>query len=848
MTQKQFLFLLITAWRETLSNLRDFRVMIMSLFLGIFVISLIFNITGALENGLRKNGKAILGGDILIRQIYQPITEQQIEFLEQRGQLSSSIEMRGLVYNPTKEQAGLSEIKAIDESYPLFGKVALLNNGVIDNLNKFLSSEKGNPPFIVMDASLVERLDLNIGEGVRLGTTQFILKDIITSEPDRAGGSTFSVGPRSMINIDDIHATGLIVEGAQDYYKYRLALNTPTDILAVETALEETFPNANWRLLKYTNASPRIESFLERLSLFFTLVGLSALLIGGVGIGNSTKVVLEKRISSMAMMKTVGASSSFVFNMWMVVLIFTAFIGIIPALILANILPFFIFGSIGHVFPIPAAPTVSIMDNIQIIFLALSILFVFTIITLSIASRVKPIMLLKNNMVTGIEGTAGKRAITAFILILMFAVFLIVTTSSQPIFTLLFIVGAILTYLILKATCWILVKCLKPLKDNKNIPLRLAVLSLTKTGNQTLTILVSLGLALTLFTSIALIEDNIKNKIANDIPNQAPAFFFIDIQKSQMDEFEKMILGVKDVSNLNKVPNLRGRIRSVNGQDAESALVDSSERWLLRGDRGFTYLTDKPDYSEILEGEWWSADYNGPPIISIVEDVASAFDVGVGDQLTLNILGRDITATVANVRTVDWSTMTINFAITFAPGVLEAAPHSYLATIAAPENVENQILNQVAQKFPNVTAIEVREALQVVSNILGQIAMAMRVIASLALITGILILFSSILSSFRQRRYETILMKVLGITPKVIDKAVRIEFLILGIIAGLLALILGTLSAYLVIVYVMDFSWVWNISISLSIILSSLVITFLFSFWALSKILNTKPNDFLRNE
>lgn len=200
--QKRHTFLLLTAWRETLSNLRDFRVMILSLFLGIFVISLIFNITGALENGLRKNGKAILGGDILIRQIYQPITSDQINFLEQQGQISTSIEMRGLVYNPAQEQAGLSEVKAIDKSYPLFGAIELLNEGVTENIYDFLSAQGNAIPPIIMNQSLADRLQLAVGETVRLGTTQFVLKDIIISEPDKAGGSTFSVGPRSMMSID----------------------------------------------------------------------------------------------------------------------------------------------------------------------------------------------------------------------------------------------------------------------------------------------------------------------------------------------------------------------------------------------------------------------------------------------------------------------------------------------------------------------------------------------------------------------------------------------------------------------------------------------------------------------
>lgn len=848
MTKKQISFLLLTAWRETKSNLKDFRVMVLSLFLGVFVISFIYNITGALENGLRVNGKAILGGDIMLRQIYNPITEEQLNYLEERGKISRSIEMRGLVYNPDKELTGLSEIKAVDAAYPLFGKVELVQGGVIDNIYDYLSGEEGGLPVIVMDDALAKRIEVEVGETVRLGSLSFRLKDIIENEPDRAGGGTFSVAPRAMISMNIVADTGLIIQGAQTYYKYRVDLENPEEIDSIEKTLNETYPEAAWRFSKYTNASPRIERYLGQLSLFFTLVGLAALLIGGVGIGNSVKVVLEKRMASIAIIKTVGASASFAFNLWLVVLVFVAMIGIVPALALAQILPFVIFDYVGDLLPVPAVPSIFIGDILQTLFLGFAILFIFSILSLSKAAQVKPALLLKNALTARIEGRAGQKAFYAFGAILIALITIIVAGSERPYFTMSFIGGALATFALLRLTSWLLIKFLAPLTKSKRTSLRLAVLSLVKEGNQTLTILISLGLALTLFTSIALIEHNIKNRIQNDIPEKAPAFFFIDIQKSQMPDFEAMLNGFEEVSNLNKVPNLRGRIKLINGKDAESALVDPSERWLLRGDRGFTYITEQPDYSDLLEGEWWPADYSGEPIVSVVEDVAEGFGVGVGDTVTVNILGRDITAKIANVRSVDWSTMTINFAISFAPGVLDSAPHSYLATISAPQELENSILSATAKQFPNVTAIQVRDALDVVTNILTQIAMAMRVIASLALVTGVLVLFSCILSTFRQRRYETILMKVIGVTPKMISRATKLEFIILGASASVLALVIGSLASYMVVVFIMDFEFVWSFSIAASIILTSLVITFAFSFWALSRILNEKPSNFLRNE
>jgi putative ABC transport system permease protein len=378
----------------------------------------------------------------------------------------------------------------------------------------------------------------------------------------------------------------------------------------------------------------------------------------------------------------------------------------------------------------------------------------------------------------------------------------------------------------------------------------LAAGNILRLKRQSFTVLLSLGLALTLFVAIALIEDNIKNRIAEDIPDDAPAFFFIDIQKSQMEGLRALLGEIETVSDLREVPNLRGRIEAVNGIDAQDALVDPSEGWLLRGDRGFTYLSELPDYSELLEGEWWDASYNDPqrPIISVVEDVARAFDVGVGDQLTLNILGRAITAEIVNVRSVDWSTMTINYAITFAPGVLDNAPHSFLATVQAAPEQESEVLRRVAIAYPNISAIAVRDALNTVSDVLTKIAWAVRGIAGLALVTGIMVLMSSLLSSLRQRRYETTLMKVLGAQKKDIIRVTLLEFLLLGGGAMFIALVSGAATAYWVITFIMDFPWQFDAVSMLSVSFVAMGVTGLGAVWAMRKAMNVSACEYLRNE
>ncbi len=871
-------FLLLTALRETRANLSHFRILILCLFLGVFVIGFVQSVTLALENGLRRDGKAILGGDFSVRNIYQPLADEPLAALNAVGRIARTVEMRGLLTDEpqmtpsdapddapddTNDDAkagdantghvGLSEIKAVDNVYPLFGQMTLERAGVIETPHEFLtraaqSQDGAEIPAVLLDNVLAERLNVKIGDIVKIGNQRFVFADIILHEPDRAGGSTFNVGPRSMMRIEDLDKTGLVQTGAQVYYHYKVAMNDPDTLLATTEAIEAKLGEGGWRLRDYTNASPRIDRFLSRLSQFFTLVGLSALLIGGVGIGNAVHVVLQKRLPSLAIAKSLGASRSFVFWLWFWVVMMAGLIGIVPALGLSFSLPFMMQAALEGVLPIPFVPTLAPHALGTTVLFGGGILVLFSVLPLSRAAQAKPALLFRQGAAATLHEKAGKKAVYATVILMVLGGGAMIALSSHPVFTAGFLAAAAAIYILLKAVSHGLIAALRRLHGLRNPALRMAVVNMTRPDNQSFTVLLSLGLSLTLFAAIAQIEMNVKHRIDEDIPDKAPAFFFIDIQKSQMPDFEAAVRAVEGVSDLTKVPNLRGKIVSVNGVEAEKALVDPSEDWLLRGDRGFTYLTEKPDYSDLLEGEWWAPDYSGPPIVSVVEDVARGFGVGVGDEITLNILGRDISARIVNVRSVDWSTMTINYAITFAPGALDNAPHSYLATLVAPQEVETKILSAVAQDFANVTAIQVRDALQTASMILGRIALAMRAIAGLALVTGVLVLAASLLSSLRQRRYETVVMKVVGAQRRTLTRMMVYEFALLGGIAAAISLLTGTACAYLVVTQVMEFPWIFDLGTAVTVVVLSLSITLAFAVWAVWSSLSSRPGDFLRNE
>jgi putative ABC transport system permease protein len=340
----------------------------------------------------------------------------------------------------------------------------------------------------------------------------------------------------------------------------------------------------------------------------------------------------------------------------------------------------------------------------------------------------------------------------------------------------------------------------------------------------------------------------LRQGIQNNLPKDAPAFFFLDIQADQKDAFETLLAEQPSVHTIKLSPNLRGKIVAINGVPAAQALKDKSESWLLQNDRGFTYETKIPAHSEVTSGEWWPDDYQGPPIVSVVEDVQRGFGVKPGDQITVSILGREITATIANTRTVNWMNMTINFAITFAPGVLEAAPHSWLATVVAEPRHETTIQRNIGAAFPNISMVRLSDAVNALGQILGNMATAVRVTAIVAVLTGIFVLAGSLAATRMQRVYDTVILKVLGVQRRTLVQGFLFEFCLLGFFAGILSMLIGMAVSWTVMVPLMDLKWTFYPGPAVLTALCGIGLTILIGWAITGRVLNSPVAAHLRSD
>jgi putative ABC transport system permease protein len=358
----------------------------------------------------------------------------------------------------------------------------------------------------------------------------------------------------------------------------------------------------------------------------------------------------------------------------------------------------------------------------------------------------------------------------------------------------------------------------------------------------------SLGLGLTVLVAIALIEGNLTRQVRQSLPEEAPGFYFIDIQSDQVQDFDALVDSFPGVTEVQQMPMLRGRIAAVNGTPPSQLDIPSDVQWVFRGDRGLTWMREPRAIDRINAGEWWPPDYDGPPLVSLHDEVGRALGIGPGDRMTVNILGRDVEVAIANLREVDWSSLSMNFVMIFSPGVLEQAPQMHIATVKADPDTEDALEIAVTDRFVNVSSIRVKEALEQVGALIAQIAVAVRAIAGVALVAGVLVLAGAVAAGHHRRVYDAVVLKVLGATRRSVAQTFLLEYGLLGLVTAAIASVIGTVVAWLVLTEVMKSDFVFLPEAVITTALAATAITVGFGFAGTWRALGQKSAPLLRNE
>jgi putative ABC transport system permease protein len=831
------------ARRELRGGLGGFRIFIACLALGVAAIAAIGSFSRAVEEGLRADARQLMGGDIELRLSHRAASEDQKDFLSGLGRMTEVLEMRTMA-RPVVRNGGapaLVQLKAVDEIYPLYGGLKLE-----PSLTATRALEKRNGVHgVALEDLALRRLGVKIGERIAVGDGEFEVRAVIAREPDR-GFNVFSIGPRLMLSHQAMKETGLLQPGALLSYEYRLALPAGVSFRTTIDTINRQFPAAGWRVRGLDEAGGGLRTWIDRLTLYLSLIGLSALLVGGVGIGNAVDSFLIGRRRTIASLKSQGAPAGLIWRLYLAQIAVLASLGIAIGLICGIGLPFLANWLIGDRLPVSARVDLYWTPLISAGMFGVLVALLFALWPLARARAVPAATLMR-----GLSATDNIRPRTIDIIaILGVAIVLaaiVIATAPQRVVAMWFIVGALGAFIAFPALGRLAMFIARRIRHPSHPTLRLALANLHRPGAATVTVMLSLGLGLTVLVATALIENNLQRQVQQRLPQDAPAFFFVDIQPDQVMAFDAAVREAGGYG-LERTPSLRGRISRIAGKPVAQVAISPDARWAVDSDRGLTYAVTPPEGSRIVAGDWWPANYRGTPLVSFDANLARGFGLGIGDTITINILGREIEARIANLRAIDWATLNMNFTFVFAPGVLEAAPQTWIATVRAKPEEEEKVYRAITERFSNVTVIRVKDALATVADLLGNIGLAARVVGAVSIATGLMVLGGAMAATQRRRVHDTVVMKVLGATRRRILEAFIYEFTFLGIITAIAAIMVGSVAAWLVVTEVMNLQWTFPFSVAAITAFGAVALTLALGLAGTLGALRQRPLSLLRNE
>ncbi|MDO6588661.1 drug:proton antiporter [Loktanella sp. D2R18] len=788
------------AARELRGGLRGFRVFLACLALGVAAIAAVGTVRAGIEAGLKRDGAALLGGDAEISFTYRFARDAEREWLESIAtQVSETVDFRSMAV--VGDARGLTQIRAVDDLYPLIGAVTLdPPMPLADALADYGA---------VMERVLVDRLGLTPGDQFRLGTQSFTLRAVLDRYPDNAAGG-FGLGPRTIVLTTALANSGLLNEGTLFSTEYRLVLPEGANLSELRREALQQFRDDGLRWRDSRRGAGGTARFVDRIGAFLILVGLSGLAVGGVGVSAAVRAYLATKTNVIATLKTLGATRATIFQTYFIQIGVLSLVGISIGLLLGAALPLMFAPLIEARLPIPAVFTIYTAPLIEAAVYGVLAALIFTLWPLAKTDDIRAATLFRDAF--GGSKTLPPRqylsVLTALVITLVAAAIYFSGTAFLTLWTAGGIAGSLA---ILVFAAFVIRWIARRLRtSSRGRPaLRSALGAIGAQGGEATSVVLSLGLGLTVLAAVGQIDGNLQSSFTDELPSIAPSYFFVDIQPDQIDGFNARLDSDPAVSKVETAPMLRGVITRINDQPAQQA---AGGHWVVRGDRGITYADAQPNGTEITAGEWWPVGYDGPPQISFSQEEAAEMGLQLGDTMTINVLGRDITGTITSFRNVSWEDAGIGFVLALDQAALAGAPHSWIATVYAEEEAEAAILHDLATAYPNITAIRIRDAIDQIITLIGGIAAATRYGALITLITGFLVLIGATAAGERARTYEAAVLKTLGATRGRILLSFALRSALLGLAAGIVALGAGILGGWAVTTFIMEntYSVIWG--------------------------------------
>ena len=828
------------ARRDLNARFKGLRLLLVCIFLGTAALTAIGTLTASIERELQSSGQELLGGDLEVEVWQRDLSEDEKLALSEYGELSGGYRMQAMA--STDDAAAPVELKAVENNWPLYGSFTLTDG-------REPGAPSANDAYLAQGA--LDRLDIQVGDTFRLGTVTMRAAGVIENEPDRLSEG-FQLGPTVLVARQVPVNAGLLQPGSLYQSKYRVAFaDAGRDPENVEEELTEAFPNAGFDFRTRDRASPGADRFVTRMSDFLTLVGLAALVIAGIGIAGGVSSYLDQRRASIATLKVLGASSRDIVRIYALQIAVAAVVGSALGLAAGVLVTPLLGMALQGLLPVEGGFVIEPAPLLLAGSYGVLVAFAFASAPL-LRARAFPAMALMRSRIVPLS--KDRRALMATAAGLVAICALALFTTGQAWLTASFLAGAGLALIALAALGLGLQYVARKLPRPSNPLLRSALANIHRPGAPTSALVTALGFGLAAFVLLASIQSAIDGNIQSRVPQEAPDYFVIDVPPEGEDRFRELITTPFPDATVRTVPTLRGSVLAFGPEGNMQRTADLEEipdgAWALRGERGITYSDEPVMGSRVVDGEWWSQDEASQSLVSIDKEFADAAGLGVGDMLTIGILGQERTVRIANTREIDWETMGFNFTMVFSSGAIADAPHKLSATIELPDNADTAaragLLRSMVQEFPSSSVVEVGEVLIQARTLLEQVGLATLAAAAVAVLAGLAVLMGAIAAARAARTYDTVVLRVMGASRRQILGLQLAEY---GLIAGALALValaLGSGLGWVIITQLFEFDWLPDWGAVLAVLGLGLAIVLAFALGGSLPLLRAKPAQALR--
>lgn len=792
------------ALRDLRGAMGGFWLLILCVALGTAAMAATGLLSRMVLDGVQAGARAGIGGDVSLRLYHRPPPPEHLALFNEAGTASLTAELRPLAHGGAGGGAGgggsstLVEMKAVDAAYPLYGDVALEPPMPLAGA---LAARDGIWGAAVAE-ELLEALGLALGDRILIGGQAIEMRALIRAEPDRALRG-FTLGPRVIVALPAIAGSAVVAPGTQTYWYSRLRLRDGLTADDWIRGFEQRFPEAGYRIVDAADGVPGVERSMGFVTSLLILLSLGMVLIGGVGVGGAVAAYLDRKRDTIAILKGLGATTATIRRLYLVQIMAASLCGIALGLALG-------IAATRAATPLlagwlPLDPALRLTPLASAAGFGLLASLIFALWPLARAALLSPQELFRDLLAGERQQRPGWRALAALGGLAVLLLLLLVWSAPLPVVAALFAAGAalaVLGFLLLgRAVMW---GAGRAAGRTRRPLLRLALANLHRPGAPTAPLVLALGLCLTLLVAVTSVRDNAAVHLRDNLPATAPDLILLNLPPEEAARFEALMAAQPALARWSRAPFLHGRLDRVEGVPVADLRIPAEIGFVVRGDRGLSWRADPPA-GGLVAGDWWPADYKGPPLLSVDARVAEKLGVTVGDLLTLNVLGEPLEGRIANLRRVDWAGLGLDFPILLSPPA-DPPPHREIAALwlrdaAALEAVRAAL----ADAFPESPTIEVAEVIDFLAGVAARGGQVMTALAAASGFAALLVLAGAVLAGQRRRAREAVLLKMLGATRRQLAAATLLEYGLIAATAGLAALLLGNLAAWAAIGGWLDF-------------------------------------------